>query len=116
MNAIATNLIATGHDDDALRIETHTVTASARKNIDHSSHNHPATPKARASCRAMGGLGITHPVPVALNARVSASAKTVHQLGTETNEGLPLCGAKFNTDKAETTMDAVTCKNCLKVA
>lgn len=95
--------------------------ATGRKNIDHSSHNHPATPKARAACRAMGGFGITHPieevvVPVVLNARVSASAKTVHRLGTETNEGLPLCGAKFNTDKAATTPDAVTCKNCLKVA
>lgn len=107
-------------DTDAMMNDGHVTpelvpVATGRKNIDHSSHNHPATPKARAACRAAGAVP-TPAVVVVLNARVSASAKTVHELGTETNAGLPVCGAKFNTAKAVTTSDAVTCKNCLKVA
>lgn len=83
---------------------------TSRRYINHRDHNHPCTPKARAACRA--GLS-TPSAPVAVNASIG-SGKAVHALvGTDAVR----CGAKVvNVDAIHTTADAVTCRNCIKLA
>lgn len=89
-----------------------------RHNMNHSDCEHPATTDARTACRESAKLAGTWPLPAPTTTVTSdpvhftiGRGKAIHVgVGPELNARCGAIGVRNGTD------DAVTCKNCLKLA
>jgi hypothetical protein len=89
-----------------------------RRNMDHSNCTHAATTDARTDCRESAKLAGTWPLPAPVVVSTPdpvhctiGRGKTIHNcVGVDLAPACGVAGIRNGTD------DAVTCKNCLKMA